>query len=70
MANKPSTSKAEAFLAKSPILLGRVHGVDLYESPVHGDEAPLIAITADGRVKHTGHWELPSNDDGEDLKSL
>lgn len=68
--NKPTTEKAKAFLAKNPTHLGRVHGVDLYEHPTLGDETTLVAITADGRVKHTDHWEVPSAADGEDLKTL
>lgn len=68
--NKPTTDKAKAFLAKNPTHLGRVHGVDLYEHPELGDESPVMAITADGRVKRTDHWEVPSAADGEDLKTL
>ena len=70
MANKPTTDKARAFLAKNPTLIGRVLGVDLYESPTYGDESPLIAITPDGRVKKTDHWELPSALEATDLLSL
>lgn len=70
MTNKPTTDKAKAFLAENPTLIGRVHGVDLYEHPSLGDESTLIAITADGRKKHTDHWELPSYDDGLDLLDL
>jgi len=68
--NKPTTEKAIAFLAKKPTFIGRVHGVDLYEDPIRGDEAPMLAITSDGRVKRTDHWELPSADEADDLKSL
>lgn len=68
--NKPTTDKAKAFLAKNPTFLGRVHGVDLYEHPTIGDESPCVAITADGRVKSTDHWEVPSAVVGEDLKTL
>jgi len=68
--NQASTEKAKAFLAKNPTFLGRVHGVDLYESPTRGDESPLIAITADGRVKKTDHWEVPSFFEGLDLAYL
>jgi hypothetical protein len=70
MRNQPTTEKAKAFMAHNPTFLGRVHGVDLYEHPAHGDESTLVAITADGRKKATGHWEVPSPDDGEDLRSL
>lgn len=68
--NKPTTEKAIAFLAKNPTLLGTVHGVDLYEHPELGDESPLVAITADGRLKKTDHWEVPSPADGVDLMDL
>lgn len=68
--NKPTTDKAKAFLNKKPTLIGRVRGYDLYESPTMGDESPLIAITPDGRVKKTYHWELPSYEEAEDLLEL
>lgn len=68
--NKPTTDKAKAFLAKNPTFLGRVHGVDLYEHPELGDESCIIAITADGRVKRTGLYEVPNADDGEFLLTL
>lgn len=68
--NKPTTEKAINFLAKNPTLIGRVNGVDLYESPTLGDESPLIAITADGRVKRTNHWELPLASEAGDLNYL
>ncbi|UYA99004.1 hypothetical protein P9A54_gp19 [Xanthomonas phage vB_Xar_IVIA-DoCa10] len=51
--NKPTTEKAIAFLAKNPTYFGTVAGVDLYEHPTLGDESPIMAITADGRVKRT-----------------
>lgn len=68
--NKPTTDKAKKFLAKGPTHLGTVRGVDLYEHPELGDESPLMAVTADGRVKRTDHWEVPSFEDGADLTSL
>lgn len=68
--NKPTTDKAKAFLAKNPTHLGTVRGVDLYEHPTLGDETTLVAITADGRVKSTDHWEVPSFEDGADLAAL
>lgn len=70
MRNEPTTDKAKAFLAKNPTLIGRVHGVDLYESPTMGDESPLIAVTPMGRLKRTEHWELPSRDEADDLRAL
>lgn len=68
--NKPSTANAKHFLSHNPTMLGRVNGVDLYEHPIHGDEWPLVAITADGRVKVTAHWEVPAADEADDLGSL
>ena len=68
--NKATTPAATAFLAKGPTLLARVNGVDLYEHPTQGDEAPLYAITADGRVKRTAYWEVPSAMDATDLFNL
>lgn len=70
MRNKPTTEKAKKFLSKEPTFLGRVHGCDLYEHPEYGDESRLMAITPDGRVKKTEHWEVPNHYDGEDLKSI
>lgn len=70
MRNTPTTEKAIAFMAQNPTHLGRVHGVDLYEHPTRGDESPIYAITKDGKVKKTSHWEVPSYADGEDLKDL
>lgn len=68
--NKPTTPNAIRFMSHKPTLIGRVRGVDLYESPTHGDEVPLRAITADGRLKNTEHWELPSFEDAADLERL
>lgn len=68
--NKPTTPNAIKFMEMKPTLIGRVRGVDLYESPTQGDEVPLRAVTPDGRVKVTSHWELPSFDDAADLAAL
>lgn len=62
--NKPTTENAVAFLAKNPTFIGRVNGTDLYEHPVYGDEAPLVAITSDGKKRATTDYELPSAADG------
>ena len=70
--NKPTTDKARAFLTQNPTFIGRVNGVDLYDHPDFGDEAPLFAITPSGRLKRTDCWELPDSlsDEGCDLAGL
>lgn len=70
MTNQAKTEKAIKFLSKNPTLIGVVHGVDLYEHPSFGDEAPLFAITKDGRVKETEYWELPDAMEALDLLDL
>ena len=57
------SDKAKSFLAKGPTLIGTLAGVRYYEHPTRGDEAPLIAIGHDGRVRKTGFWEMPSLSD-------
>lgn len=52
--------KARNFLSQRPTLVGAVLGYRFYEHPTRGDEAPLIAITPDGRVIPTDWWECPS----------
>lgn len=68
--NKPTTPKAIRFMAKKPTYIGTVHGVDLYEHPVLGDESPLVAITPAGRVLSTEHWELPLFGLGADIPNV
>lgn len=68
--NKPTNSRAEAFLAQNPTFLATVNGVDLYEHPKFGDEVQIHAITASGNVRRTDHWEVPSAEDGVDLLDL
>ncbi len=70
MSNKPTTENAVKFLAKKPTLLGRVNGVDLYEHPELGDESPLMAITPEGKVRRTDHWEVPTSAEAQDLFAL
>ena len=65
--NKPFTAKARAFIAKNPTFIGRVNGVDLYEHPTNGDESPLVAVTATGRLRPTDYWELPDELTAEDI---
>ena len=68
--NKPTTQKAIAFIAMNPTLICRVHGVDLYEDPRFGDEATLMAITADGRLKETEYWDQPDSMECLDLLDM
>lgn len=63
--NRPRTAAAQRFLAQEPTFIGRVLDTDYYEHPTRGDEAPLVAITADGRCKLTDHYDLPSINDQE-----
>ena len=70
MTNQAKTEKAIEFMTKSPTLIATVNGCDLYEHPTLGDEAPLFAITKDGRVKRTDYWELPDAMEALDLFDL
>jgi hypothetical protein len=54
------SDKARAFLAKNPTHIGTVLGVDYFEHPTLGDEAPLVMIGPDGKVRHSDHWDLPT----------
>jgi len=54
------SDKARAFLAKNPTHIGTVLGVDYFEHPTLGDEAPLVMIGTDGKVRHSDHWDLPT----------
>lgn len=45
------------FFALKPTLVGIVSGVSYYEDPIHGDEATLIAVTAES-IEHTAHYEM------------
>lgn len=60
--NQPKTDKAKR-VAEVATLIGTVAGVPFYEHPEHGDEAPLLYITRDGRVKLSDWWELPAYDE-------
>ena len=52
----------EKFLARNPSLIGVVAGVRFYECVIHGDEAPLIAVT-DEQCGYTDYYELPKLDE-------
>ena len=60
--NKPTSDKAKKITAKAT-LIGIVAGVPFYESPIYGDESPLLYITKDGRIKISDYWELPEYDE-------
>ncbi|UGL62844.1 hypothetical protein [Xanthomonas phage MET13-T1] len=69
--NKPTTEKAIAFMAKNPTYFGSAGGVDLYEHPTLGDESPIMAITADGRVKRTHLWDMSGvESEADELRNL
>lgn len=59
------TSVAARFLAKNPTLLATVRGINFYEHPTRGDEAPVYAIV-DGRLIETDAWDCADliNDSG------
>ena len=57
------SEKAAKFLTKNPTLLGQVAGVYFFEDPTHGDEAPLIALCPDGKVRRTTFYDLPDCDE-------
>lgn len=54
---------AQAFLAKNPTRIAIVGGFAFYECPTHGDEAPLRALTPDGKLKTSPFWDAPSAED-------
>lgn len=62
MARKYSPN-AQKFLDRNPTHIGTVGGYRFYESIAHGDEAPLLVITLDGRIKASSFWELPTLED-------
>jgi hypothetical protein len=57
--NKPTTDKAKRVVSEGTFI-GVVAGVPFYESPIYGDESPLLYITKDGRVKRSGFWDMPN----------
>ena len=59
---KVSNMTVEQFLALKPEYIGTVAGVRFFEHPEHGDDAPLVAVTRQGKlVADSGHWELPDS---------
>lgn len=61
MINKPRTEKALALVATAT-LIGTVNGIPFYESPTMGEDAPLLFINEEGKVKRSDFWELPTLD--------
>lgn len=60
---KRAKDAATRFLARSPFLLATVAGCRVYEHPVHGDTATLMAITPAGALVDTGFYEVPTADE-------
>ena len=52
----------DQFLAKKPYFMASIGGAGLYEHPIHGDEAPIMAVFKDGRVIETDFYELDDID--------
>jgi len=52
----------EKFLARNPSLIGVIMGVRFYECVIHGDEAPLIAVT-DTQCGYTDYYDMPKPDE-------
>jgi len=44
----------------NPTLIGVIMGVRFYECPIHGDEAPLIAVT-DTQCGYTDYYDMPNS---------
>lgn len=71
MVNTATSPKAVAFLAKNPTLICSCGGFDFYESPVYGDESPLVAISPRGFKFATDFWDAPDPDiDAEAIQEL
>lgn len=52
----------QALFKHSPELVGVVADIRFYECAIHGDERPLIAVTAD-RCGYSYFYDLPSLND-------
>ena len=65
MTRRKLSEKAKAFINQTPkpTFIGRVGDYDFYEDPINGDEAPLIEIGPDGKVKRSDFWETPDIDE-------
>jgi hypothetical protein len=51
------TENAQNFLSHNPTELCSVAGVRFYEHPLRGDNAPIYAVTAAGKLVNTGFWD-------------
>jgi len=49
-------------MARNPTLIGVIMGVRFYECAIHGDEAPLIAVT-DTQCGYTDYYDMPNTDE-------
>ena len=52
------TDNARRFLDAGAYKLASIAGVHFYEHPTRGDNAPVFAITRDGRLIDTGCYDL------------
>jgi len=55
-------------MARNPTLIGIVLGVRFYECAIHGDEAPLIAVT-DTQCGYTDWHDVPKDHELTDMVS-
>ena len=55
-------------IARNPTLVGMVLGVRFYECAIHGDDAPLIAIT-DEQCGYTDFYDVPKDHELADMVS-
>lgn len=58
---KTLTEAATKFMAKNPIKICTVMGVEFYESPSMGEDAPLRYINSEGKIKCSGFYETPED---------
>ena len=62
MTDKTAT-RVERFLSRQPTHIATVRGYHLYEDPIWGDEAPIQAITPEGRLVDTRFFDVPTTDE-------
>ena len=55
-------------MARNPTLVGIVLGVRFYECAIHGDDAPLIAIT-EAQCGYTDFYDVPKDHELADMVS-
>ena len=57
------SDNAIKFLSKDPTHIGTVGEFDFFEHPTQGDEAPLMVIGPDGKVRRSDWYDLPTVED-------